>query len=783
MIRNLLVLPDGSELFSGVAGENAISEVTLTHCVNAEEELTPGAVCAGMLEMKVIVPEALSLAAGEEITLYTVAEDGARNKEGIFIAEKPRWERANCYSITAYDRVSLLDKDLTGWLKDLSGWPYSLLDFAGMVCAECGLELITTQIPNGDYRVQAFSAEGITGRQLMQWAGQIAGRFCRATPDGKIEFAWYEKTAKTFGASEKYEQTEPGSVVYLEELEENTGLQAITQLPPSEAGWESMTLYQCGKNLFDPQKMVGMKRAVFDEETGLWVVDTKKQTGAIAFYVSLLTTGTGQMGKRDVTNLIRVPPNTPVTIWVEDWSAVATDDVTLNPNNYYMSYGWYRGDGTCHSMNNLSARQTVLMSPDLEPCYLDIRRNNPSVVISFRFIQVEIGAEATDYAPYRQNQFSLSFGEKIYGGSLNWATGKLQVEYGKAEDTQTPYPLEEPYEITLAPVSISALEGRNCLWSQGGNTILGAWQSYYFQNSLSFEDFRTAPVEKVQIRLTDSDVGAVYPDDPQATNAYILSGNYLLTNGETAPLEEVAKNLYKQLEGITYTPCKLDISAMVDVRAGDIISVFGPRGRQMTVYVMSKIRSGQKLRLECTGSQKRDSVFAVNEQSYRALSGKVMELKTHVEGLHAENRDARGSYANLALTVEGIVTEVKQQDTKRENLEEQMSALHQTASELSFSVQSLKENGASKVRTQMGYTFDDEGLKISREDTEMTNLLDNTGMYVRRGSDLVLQANNDGVEAINIKVRNYLNVGENARFEDYNDGSGGRRTACFFTGG
>ena len=166
-----------------------------------------------------------------------------------------------------------------------------------------------------------------------------------------------------------------------------------------------------------------------------------------------------------------------------------------------------------------------------------------------------------------------------------------------------------------------------------------------------------------------------------------------------------------------------------------------------------------------------------------ALSGKVLELQTDIEGLKVAHQDARGELSSLELTIEGIATEVSRQQTNGENLMQQMTQIRQTADQVSIAVQEIANSGVSKVRTQMGYTFDDEGLKISRSDAEMTNLLDNTGMYVRRGSDTVLQANNEGVEAMNITVRNYLSVGQNARFEDYNNGSDSRRTACFFTGG
>ncbi len=192
MLKTLIVLPDSTELLSGVGEANAIQSATITECVNGAQELTLGSCCANMIEAKILTPNgALSVAAGDELTVYRVADDGTRYKIGLFTTEKPARPTANSMSITAYDRVSWLDKDLTQWLAALDAWPYSLYDFASMVCTQCGLTLANDDIPNGGYSVQRFSGDGITGRQIMQWIGQIAGRFCRATPDGHIEFAWY----------------------------------------------------------------------------------------------------------------------------------------------------------------------------------------------------------------------------------------------------------------------------------------------------------------------------------------------------------------------------------------------------------------------------------------------------------------------------------------------------------------------------------------------------------------------------------------------------------------
>ena len=87
--------------------------------------------------------------------------------------------------------------------------------------------------------------------------------------------------------------------------------------------------------------------------------------------------------------------------------------------------------------------------------------------------------------------------------------------------------------------------------------------------------------------------------------------------------------------------------------------------------------------------------------------------------------------------------------------------------------------GINSITTTTGYTFDQYGLRIHKTDEEMDNLLDNTGMYVKRGSDDILTANNEGVDAINLKSRQFLIIGNNSRIEDYED----NRTACFYIGG
>lgn len=498
MLKTIVVLPDGQELSSGSTGKAAISGFTLTQCVNAERELTVGSVCAAMAELTVIDPAGtISLGRGQELTVYRQDEQGQRQKVGIFLTETPTRPSRSILKITAYDRVSLLDRDLTAWLAELTGWPYSLQALSRMVCSQCGLQLTPGQLPNGGHMVEKFAASGVTGRHILRWIGQLTGRFFRATPDGQIEAAWYV---------------------------------------PKEA-------------------------------------------------------------------------------------------------------------------------------------------------------------------------------------------------------------------------------------------VLGEGEYFCFQNGLSLADYAVSPVEKVHIRQSQQDVGTVYPQQEGEVNTYCITGNPLAAANTANALVGVAQTLFEQLQDVTYTPGRLVVSAGAGICAGDIVTVQGN-----PFYVMTRKQSGNRDILECTGSPSRNSSTAVNDVSYQAISGKVLNLSATVDGLQAENRDASGRIAGLSLDVEGIASQVLRQQADIQGAYQQLTQLRQDEAAVELRVKKVEQQGVQKVTTETGFTFDETGLTISKAGTQMENLLNETGMFVKRSGQVILQADQQGVEAADVSVRNFLIVGDHARLEDYS----GNRTACFW---
>ena len=185
----------------------------------------------------------------------------------------------------------------------------------------------------------------------------------------------------------------------------------------------------------------------------------------------------------------------------------------------------------------------------------------------------------------------------------------------------------------------------------------------YYADSLSYEDYTVKAIEKVQIRQSDSDVGVIYPDSTTATNTYAVQGNLLLTTGTEANLKTVAQNLYNVLKSVTYTPCKVSVPSSSGLACGQIVHVKDARGREFDTYLMSATISSGKASFESVGSASRESSSAVNSQSYKNLTGKMLEIKTSVDGLEVKASNLTGKYTDLKATVDGLSSEVKK-DTK-----------------------------------------------------------------------------------------------------------------------
>jgi hypothetical protein len=122
--------------------------------------------------------------------------------------------------------------------------------------------------------------------------------------------------------------------------------------------------------------------------------------------------------------------------------------------------------------------------------------------------------------------------------------------------------------------------------------------------------------------------------------------------------------------------------------------------------------------------------------------------------------------------IDGIETDIAALSKKVES--------SMTAEEITFAIQTeLQQTGVDSITTKTGYSFNENGLNVSKTGSEMSTLVSEDGMTVSKDEEAMLVANNQGVVAVNLHAKTYLLVGQNSRFEDYADGT---RTGCFWLG-
>lgn len=420
MLKNVLVLDDGSEIVAGYVGKNAIMSLSHTAMVSSTTDLVPGAACSAKIEVTIWVEPggSLVITSGTRMRYYREDASGARTLVGTFWAVKPTRQTRNTYKVLAYDVVSKLDGIQSTWLRSIQGdFPMTIWAFAQRVAQRCNVEIANTELPrNGDYSVAAFYSDNLTGRQMLSWVAQAACTFLRATPDGKLEFAWYE-TLAGYGIS-------PG-------------------------------------------------------------------TNAEGVYTALDLSG----------------------------ELLATSDDLI----------W----------------------------------------------------------TFRQPQ-----------------TG-------------------------------------------------------YYDGTLSYEDYQVAPIDKVQIRQSQDDVGVIYPPDEAGANAVVIEGNPLLTAESAEALQPVAQSIYETMQPITYTPLSVSVPLAANTPPpGTIILVTDPQGRTMTTYIMQVQITGQKAEISSTGSATRDGTAAVNAARLENTAGKMLELQASIDGLTVKASELEGDYTELSQTVEGLSVSV-----------------------------------------------------------------------------------------------------------------------------
>lgn len=159
-----------------------------------------------------------------------------------------------------------------------------------------------------------------------------------------------------------------------------------------------------------------------------------------------------------------------------------------------------------------------------------------------------------------------------------------------------------------------------------------------------------------------------------------------------------------------------------------------------------------------------------------SLNGVISKQTTMESDISQLKLDKDGINASVS-SLEETITEGLNSASEQINSLQNQVGLAITSKDVSIQISEALVNGVDRIETTTGYTFDDEGLHISKTGTAMESTLDEEGLVVSRSGTPILEAVSDGVNALNITVRQYLKIG-GSRFQKY----GTNRTGCYWIG-
>lgn len=174
----------------GVTELANIKSVTYTETVNAGDGLRPGCVASSSINVECYGAQTDAPSQDEALTYYQVV-NGVETLVGIFYAE-PSIPSKGTYKFVAYDAVAKLDVDFSARLNTIqNSFPMSIYALVSEACSVAGVTLGSASWPLSTQTVQAFYADNLTCRNILQYAAEIACRFARCNTSGAVIFDWY----------------------------------------------------------------------------------------------------------------------------------------------------------------------------------------------------------------------------------------------------------------------------------------------------------------------------------------------------------------------------------------------------------------------------------------------------------------------------------------------------------------------------------------------------------------------------------------------------------------
>ena len=174
--------------------------------------------------------------------------------------------------------------------------------------------------------------------------------------------------------------------------------------------------------------------------------------------------------------------------------------------------------------------------------------------------------------------------------------------------------------------------------------------------TVKFEEYEVKPVDKLQVRSEEDDIGAIYGE---GINTYVIQGNFLLYGKTAEELQTIAENVSANIFGRAYRPYTVESIGLPYLEIGDAVE-FATDDAVVSYILQRTLKGIQVLKdeFEAPGGEEREQNFGVNNEIIQ-LQGKFAKIKKDVDGIVQTVGDIeQGVYTEIEQLADQLVLKV-----------------------------------------------------------------------------------------------------------------------------
>lgn len=372
--------------------------------------------------------------------------------------------------------------------------------------------------------------------------------------------------------------------------------------------------------------------------------------------------------------------------------------------------------------------------------------------------------------------FNLSYPE---GGNFDGTETVREVLNAIAEATQTIYYIDESNFMTLAFKRLD----------RDGIPVFNIDKSLYF-------DLETGENKRLGVITSATELGDnVSASTTALGSTQIMRDNPLLDM--RLDIADLLDDAIQNIGGLTINPFECSWRGNFLLEMGDKLTITTKDDKVIYTFLLDETLTyngglSSKIRWKHSNEEEAASNPTSLQDILKQTYAKVDKANKEIELVASKTEENTQEISAIRLNTDSIVASVEKVETNvndalesvNKDIERLTSRVNNTITpeDLKIEVEKELDNGVDKVITTTGFTFDENGLNVSKTGSEMNTQITEDGMTVFRNDEAVLIANNVGVEATNLHANTYLIIGTYSRFEDYKTSSGAGRTGCFWIG-